>query len=229
MGRKNLARKRLTAKGKRVHSESGFDAGRAAGQGQQTSVRAGRNQSPDPAALALDAMSSSASPSPQRTPKDRPKMYRIMPGQQYGRLTVIRRAGRARSGCYLVECLCSCGSIKAVRADGLVTGSTRSCGCLRREHCYRWLEASRRRTRAAAIEFLSARPVEPLPVAPGAERKKLKVTQAFTRKQRISGLQHEGPPWSPGNRYSGLLVGHQGKRSSTEHAVSEANPRTGTT
>ena len=47
----------------------------------------------------------------------------------------------------------------------------------------------------------------------------LKVTQALPSEQRISGPQHEGPPQSPGNRYSGALGGNQGKRLSAEHAV----------
>lgn len=66
----------------------------------------------------------------------------------------------------------------------------------------------------------------PLPVEATASHK-FKVTQAFPSKQRICGPQDEDPPWSPGNRHSGVEGGIQGKRSSTEHAVSAANPRTG--
>lgn len=61
------------------------------------------------------------------------------------------------------------------------------------------------------------------------EEEKLKVTQAFAKKQRICGPQHESPPSSPGNRHSGFSAGVEGMRSSTEHAVSAANPRTGMT
>ena len=57
----------------------------------------------------------------------------------------------------------------------------------------------------------------------------LKVTQAFTSEQRFCGPHVEDPPRSPGNRYSGSLAGAEGKRSSTEHSVSAANPRTGIT
>lgn len=56
-----------------------------------------------------------------------------------------------------------------------------------------------------------------------------KVTQAFAKEQRFSGLQHENLPSSPGNRHSRSFAGNQGKRSFGEHTVTATNPRTGNT
>lgn len=51
--------------------------------------------------------------------------------EQYGRLTVI---GKGSVGPKLL-CRCSCGNIVEVSKSNLKSGSTKSCGCLRREHC----------------------------------------------------------------------------------------------
>lgn len=58
-------------------------------------------------------------------------------GLRFGRLIVIRRAkdSIASSG-YISprwECLCDCGTRKVIRQQRLVSNSTKSCGCLRRE------------------------------------------------------------------------------------------------
>lgn len=54
-------------------------------------------------------------------------------GRTYGRLDVIRRSGVNASGNVLWECQCSCGEVCSVSGSALVTGNTRSCGCLQRE------------------------------------------------------------------------------------------------
>jgi len=51
--------------------------------------------------------------------------------RRFGRLTVLRVAGR-KSG-LVWECRCECGVIKAVRANSLLSGGTVSCGCYQRE------------------------------------------------------------------------------------------------
>jgi hypothetical protein len=53
-------------------------------------------------------------------------------GQQFGRLTVLRR-GRLVGHKRYWRCRCACGVVKEVRADALHTDGTRSCGCLQRE------------------------------------------------------------------------------------------------
>lgn len=53
-------------------------------------------------------------------------------GNQYGRLTVIKR-GLGKTGGAYWECLCSCGNTITVYGNSLRCGSTKSCGCLQRE------------------------------------------------------------------------------------------------
>ena len=55
-------------------------------------------------------------------------------GQQFGRLTAIRKADSApgKKLCWL--CSCECGTQKIVRGNDLCTGNTKSCGCLSREN-----------------------------------------------------------------------------------------------
>lgn len=55
-------------------------------------------------------------------------------GQRFGRLVVVSSAPRRpghRAAWWL--CRCDCGSEMEARADGLRTGNTRSCGCLKRD------------------------------------------------------------------------------------------------
>lgn len=67
-------------------------------------------------------------------------------GKTFGRLTVIERAPRLdyvnRMGAWWL-CRCSCGQEIVVYGEHLRIGSTRSCGCLRKE-----LASARRRRRA---------------------------------------------------------------------------------
>lgn len=59
----------------------------------------------------------------------------IKPGEQYGRLTVIEAVLGGQ------RCRCECGGETVVVGKNLRSGSTRSCGCLRREKS---AEAARR-------------------------------------------------------------------------------------
>lgn len=58
-------------------------------------------------------------------------------GQRFGRLTVIERApdGNDKSKYNAVRyyCRCDCGSVVSVRKNGLISGNTKSCGCLSKE------------------------------------------------------------------------------------------------
>lgn len=54
-------------------------------------------------------------------------------GQTFGRLTVERRVSRGNRASWRVRCVC--GASKLVLGFNLSNGSTRSCGCLRREIC----------------------------------------------------------------------------------------------
>jgi hypothetical protein len=53
-------------------------------------------------------------------------------GQRFGRLIAVRATGERRHGCAVWECLCECGGTVFTRADGLLRGRTKSCGCLQR-------------------------------------------------------------------------------------------------
>lgn len=53
-------------------------------------------------------------------------------GKKFGRLTVIGIADDGkRKTSYICEC--ECGNVKKARADGLISGAIRSCGCLKHE------------------------------------------------------------------------------------------------
>ncbi|MDE2098080.1 MAG: hypothetical protein KGL39_12575 [Patescibacteria group bacterium] len=54
---------------------------------------------------------------------------KVIPGTVFGRLTVIQRIERTSK----VECHCQCGTVKLIGIDGLISGGTKSCGCLSRE------------------------------------------------------------------------------------------------
>ena len=56
-----------------------------------------------------------------------------MTGERYGRLTVLRFAGRASNGHSQWLCKCDCGRETTVARSNLRTGKQVSCGCKRRE------------------------------------------------------------------------------------------------
>lgn len=51
-------------------------------------------------------------------------------GQRFGKLTAIKPVGRNKHGNYFWLCKCDCGNEKTVRSSSLLSGYTRSCGCL---------------------------------------------------------------------------------------------------
>jgi hypothetical protein len=54
-------------------------------------------------------------------------------GKKFGRLTVNHKNGFRNNKTYW-DCTCDCGNEVTVQYYSLVSGNTRSCGCLRREH-----------------------------------------------------------------------------------------------
>ena len=52
---------------------------------------------------------------------------------RYGRLLVIRHAGKDKRNKHLWLCKCDCGNEKVVVADNLSSKKSKSCGCLKRE------------------------------------------------------------------------------------------------
>lgn len=59
--------------------------------------------------------------------------FHDLTGRQFGRLTVLRCAGSSPYGGAVWRCQCFCGQRCAVRGGSLRRGTTKSCGCLRRE------------------------------------------------------------------------------------------------
>ncbi len=54
-----------------------------------------------------------------------------MIGKTFGRLKVLERAPSDHSG-RRFKCLCVCGTIKEIAGNFLRSGTTKSCGCLRK-------------------------------------------------------------------------------------------------
>ena len=54
-------------------------------------------------------------------------------GQTFGKLTVLKDSGERKESFIIWECLCSCGTKCKVSSQLLLRGSTKSCGCLRKE------------------------------------------------------------------------------------------------
>ena len=58
--------------------------------------------------------------------------------KKFGRLSVIKRNGLLSNGKENLkawECICDCGNKTIVRGRDLITGNTKSCGCL-----FRWVK-----------------------------------------------------------------------------------------
>jgi hypothetical protein len=54
-------------------------------------------------------------------------------GQQFGRLTAIEHVGSNKHRFALWRCICECGSERTCISTNLRNGTTKSCGCLRKE------------------------------------------------------------------------------------------------
>lgn len=54
-------------------------------------------------------------------------------GHIFGRLTAIKSTGQIATSGYLWECQCTCGNTVTIAISTLRRGSTKSCGCLRKE------------------------------------------------------------------------------------------------
>lgn len=61
------------------------------------------------------------------------KYGKVQEGQVYGRLTIKKLLGRNHNKKLIWEAECSCGNVITVTSDLILSGSTRSCGCLQKE------------------------------------------------------------------------------------------------
>lgn len=60
--------------------------------------------------------------------------YKDISDKRFGRLIAIKVIGREEvSRCVLWECECDCGKKTIVRSSSLLSGSTKSCGCLQKD------------------------------------------------------------------------------------------------
>ena len=73
-------------------------------------------------------------------------------GQRFGMLTVMKHVGTNKHRKALWKCKCDCGKTTTVSSVDLVTGNTKSCGCLGRNYAKRnlmkggyWYEKSSKR------------------------------------------------------------------------------------
>ena len=56
-------------------------------------------------------------------------------GKRFGKLVVIKTAGKTKNGAYLWQCKCDCGNEIIANVGNLKNGHTKSCGCLRVNRC----------------------------------------------------------------------------------------------
>lgn len=68
----------------------------------------------------------------KKSPRKRIKVEEII-GKTFHELTVIKKAGKDKQGTLLL-CQCSCGNTTLLHTRDIVSGNTRSCGCLGTKH-----------------------------------------------------------------------------------------------
>ncbi len=59
--------------------------------------------------------------------------YNNLAGQKFDKLTVLQEAGRTKDRHIAWRCLCDCGNEVLVSSKDLVSGHTKSCGCLQKQ------------------------------------------------------------------------------------------------
>lgn len=80
-------------------------------------------------------------------------MLRDETGKKYGRLTVVERVKMPGEKCAHWLCKCDCGGVKIARGVDLRSGSTQSCGCLKREN----IKNLKKARRSCAYDFTGER------------------------------------------------------------------------
>lgn len=61
------------------------------------------------------------------------KKIKDITGQRFGRLVALERLDKKRGSSFMWRCQCDCGKTVETSANSLLSGNTRSCGCLRVE------------------------------------------------------------------------------------------------
>ena len=57
-------------------------------------------------------------------------------GKRFGKLTILKRSGTYRGGATLWDAVCDCGQTTTVARNNLISGTTKSCGCLKHKPSY---------------------------------------------------------------------------------------------
>lgn len=81
--------------------------------------------------MAPDIFTTKAAPT--QVPDTKPFRGRDLTGQKFGRWTVNHFDGRIARGMAVWSCTCECGEIRKIPASRLLTGHSKSCGCLSQE------------------------------------------------------------------------------------------------
>lgn len=61
------------------------------------------------------------------------KLFCNLTGRRFGRLTVIKKSGKSKSGEIRWHCKCDCGREIVTQANNLISGASKSCGCWKHE------------------------------------------------------------------------------------------------
>lgn len=85
--------------------------------------------------------------------------FKDITGHVFGRLTVVQLAEVTKTGQSMWICKCECGNKKIIRRSSLISGSTRSCGCLRKN---KKGEPSSDKQKKAARAYQNEHPYEAL-------------------------------------------------------------------
>jgi len=59
--------------------------------------------------------------------------FKDITGQRFGRLVAIHPTNKRKHKSVVWECQCDCGKVVEINAKSLISGNTKSCGCLQRE------------------------------------------------------------------------------------------------
>ncbi len=63
----------------------------------------------------------------------RPRNTKDHTGRRFGRLTAVERLAHYKDGKTYYRCICDCGTETIISSSSLVSGLTKSCGCLKRK------------------------------------------------------------------------------------------------
>ena len=84
------------------------------------------------------------------------KKIKDITGQRFGRLVALERLNKKRGSSFLWRCQCDCGKTVETSANSLLSGNTRSCGCLRIEAIRRTMDTDFARSQGPENLYVAA-------------------------------------------------------------------------